>query len=69
MYRVRQSFASLDAFTEGDVLRFERSSYSHYDAITGFDFTDAEGKSRRWDLSDAESLDFCDERFEVCTTE
>ena len=66
-YRVRQSFSSLDEFTQGEVLVYEGSSYSPYDSASGFDFRDSAGAFRRWDMYDNEPLNLIQERFEETT--
>ena len=63
-YRVKVSFKSLDDFIEGEILTYTDSSYSHYDEMPGFDFTDSEEKNRRWDIHDSEPIELCSARFE-----
>ena len=65
LYRVTKNFSSLDDFNEGEVLKYEDSSYSRYDETSGFSFIDDAGKRRRWDVHDRDSLEIWRERFEV----
>ena len=51
-YRVLQAFSSLDSFSDGESVVFAGSSYSAYDSCSGFDFLDARGKTKRWDMHD-----------------
>ncbi|AOS45956.1 hypothetical protein Verru16b_03047 [Lacunisphaera limnophila] len=63
-YRVKKAFSSLDDFSEGEVMKFEESSYSRYDEMSGFTFIDKEGKRRRWDIHDQDSIEIWRKLFE-----
>lgn len=67
-YRTRKEFHSpRDTFLAGEVLTFERTSYSWYDNLTGFFFRDVAGRVRGEDLEDGTDLDVLNDLFQEST--
>jgi len=65
-YRVIKAFRALrDSFEEGELLTYQKRSYSRYDSQTGFLFSDSEGKRRVIDLHDDESTEVITSRLEA----
>jgi hypothetical protein len=66
-YRVRRDFQSLrDSFRAGEVLTYERDTWSRYDECTGYVFTQS-GTSilRLWDVYDTEDVAVWRDLFEA----
>lgn len=53
-----------DTFREGEILKYDRSAYTHYHGVSGFFFTDSHGNVRSWDVSDDEPLSAWSDFFE-----
>jgi len=66
---VLRPFSSLDSFSVGEALMFSGSSYSAYDSCSGFDFVDAQGKSKRWNMHDEDPDSLFGQLFEEIRNE
>jgi hypothetical protein len=66
-YRVRRDFKSLrDTFRAGEVLTYERDTWSRYDGCTGYVFAQpSTSMPRCWDIYDDEDLALWLELFEA----
>jgi hypothetical protein len=65
-YRVKKSFAALwDTFAMGELLKYKEMTYSYYDGIHCFVFTDAQDKLRSWDVHEDKPLETWNDFFEL----
>jgi hypothetical protein len=52
-YRSLTTFSAFrDTFSAGELLTFVRTAYSPYDGMTGYFFSDSQGRLRAWDIHD-----------------
>jgi hypothetical protein len=55
------------SFEEGDVLTFDKDTYSRYDGMTGYFFQDGAGVGRVWDVRDEDAIESWKNLFEEVT--